>query len=113
MPRPSYKLSREEFANIWNSCNTVEEVSIKTGMPKASCQSKASILRNKGLTLKMLQRGRKAAVATPTAPLNQTPVEHHNEEVNANNPGDTTPFLGDSHLPPVGGLTNDGGANAA
>lgn len=64
--RPSYNYSNEDFTKVWNECTTVEEVSARTGMPKPSCQSKASILRKKGFALKMLQRGRrKTSVPEP------------------------------------------------
>lgn len=63
--RPSYNYSNEDFTKVWNECTTVEEVSARTGMPKPSCQSKASILRKKGFTLKMLQRGRRATAPKP------------------------------------------------
>jgi hypothetical protein len=63
--RQRYGLTNQAFADIWNKAVSVDEVSSTTGMPKASCQSKASILRDKGLTLKKFKRGRKP---TPTSP---------------------------------------------
>lgn len=69
--RPSYNYTNEDFTKVWNECTTVEEVSAKTGMPKPSCQSKASILRKKGFTLKMLQRGRRKTSVEPNAAFDE------------------------------------------
>lgn len=98
--RPSYGLSNEQFAELWNKCESVKEVSDASRMPMPSCQTKAAILRKKGLTLKLFKRGRR--VATPATPLNQVPVEHHDEVL-----------TNSQTSAPSSVSVPDGGANAA
>lgn len=110
--RPSYNYTNEDFTKVWNECTTVEEVSAKTGMPKPSCQSKASILRKKGFTLKMLQRGRR----TKGAPKDEVPVLVTTESVVPKATVESFPKLeaiNELPTPATADELNNGGADAA
>jgi hypothetical protein len=55
-------LTNEQFTELWNASASVEEVSTKSGIGRASCQTKASVLRKGGASLKKFQKGRKPKV---------------------------------------------------
>jgi len=55
-------LTNAQFAELWNASASVDEVSTKSGIAKASCQTKAAVLRKSGLTLKKFQKGRKPKI---------------------------------------------------
>ena len=81
--RPSYGYTNEDFASLWNKCESVKEVSDAISMPMPSCQTKAAILRKKGLNLKLFKRGRR--VATPVSPEELSGLEPQTESYDALN----------------------------
>jgi hypothetical protein len=48
--------SKADFIAAWNASDSVDAVATKTGMPKASCLSKASLLRRAGESLKFFRK---------------------------------------------------------
>lgn len=80
--RPTYGYTNDDFVQLWNSCTNVEQVATKIGMPMPSCQTKAAILRKKGLHLKLFKRGRRVA-SIPEVVADVNPTEVANNIVNA------------------------------
>jgi hypothetical protein len=54
--RTRYRVSAEEFAITWNSCQSAEEVAEKLGMPKPIVLARVSNYRRNGLKLKKMKR---------------------------------------------------------
>ena len=57
------KVSKDMFAEAWNKCDSLKEVSELLGVPALSASVKASNLRKTGRNLKMYKRGAKRKTA--------------------------------------------------
>jgi len=53
------KVSKDIFREVWNKCETLDEVAETLGLPRTSVSVKASNMRKMGCTMKRMKKARK------------------------------------------------------
>ena len=55
------KVSKDIFQEVWNKCETLDEVAETLGLPRTSVSVKASNMRKLGCTMKRMKKARKTS----------------------------------------------------
>jgi len=55
------KVSKDIFQEVWNKCETLDEVAETLGLPRTSVSVKASNMRKMGCTMKRMKKARKTS----------------------------------------------------
>ena len=61
-PRQRYSVDAPTFIKIWQTSNSVNEVSERTGIPAPICHARASSYRAAGVQIKSMPRGGRAGL---------------------------------------------------